>query len=58
VITFREWLDDFASKETKEIGERVILKEIEELREKVPKVFDTFADYYNRTASGERDLYF
>ena len=58
VITFREWLDDFASRETKEIGEKVILKEIEELREKVPKVFDTFADYYSRTAQGERDLYF
>jgi 2-iminoacetate synthase len=58
VITFREWLDDFASIETKEIGEKVILKEIEELREKVPKVFDTFADYYSRTAQGERDLYF
>jgi len=58
VITFREWLDDFASRETKEIGERVILKEIEELKEKVPKVYDTFVEYYNRTANGERDLYF
>jgi len=58
VVTFREWLDDFASPETKAIGETVVKKEIEELREKLPKVFDTFMDYYNRTAGGERDLYF
>ena len=57
-ITFREWLDDFASPETKAIGEKVIAKEVEELKIKVPKVFDTFTDYYNRTANGERDLYF
>jgi 2-iminoacetate synthase len=58
VITFREWLDDFASPETKAIGEKIIVKEIEGLKEKVPLVFDTFMDYYARTASGERDLYF
>ncbi|MDR2577908.1 MAG: [FeFe] hydrogenase H-cluster radical SAM maturase HydG [Chitinispirillales bacterium] len=58
VITFREWLDDFASPETKALGEKIIIKEIEELKVKVPKAFDTFMDYYSRTASGERDLYF
>ncbi|MFP4162575.1 MAG: [FeFe] hydrogenase H-cluster radical SAM maturase HydG [Chitinispirillaceae bacterium] len=58
VITYREWLDDFASPETKEIGEKVIEKEIEEVKTKVPKVWDTFMEYYNRTVNGERDLYF
>jgi 2-iminoacetate synthase len=58
VITFREWLDDFASPETKALGEIIINKEIGELKEKVPKVFEMFMDYYNRTAGGERDLYF
>jgi 2-iminoacetate synthase len=58
VITFREWLDDFATEETKKIGETVIAKEIDELKIAVPKVYDTFLDYYNRTATGERDLYF
>ncbi|MCL2220313.1 MAG: [FeFe] hydrogenase H-cluster radical SAM maturase HydG [Chitinispirillia bacterium] len=58
VVTFREWLDDFATPETKAAGETVINKEIGELQEKVPKVFDTFMDYYNRTVNGERDLYF
>jgi 2-iminoacetate synthase len=58
VITFREWLDDFATPETKSIGEKVIAQEIKEVGEKVPKVYDTFMEYYNRTAAGERDLYF
>jgi len=58
VITFREWLDDFASEETKAAGELVIAKEIEELKTAVPKVYDTFLDYYKRTVGGERDLYF
>jgi len=58
VITFREWLDDFASAKTIEAGEKVILREIKEMKEKVPKVFDTFMEYYHRTAGGERDLYF
>lgn len=58
VITYREWLDDFASPETKEIGEKIIQKEIEEVKVKVPKIWDTFLEYYNRTSGGERDLYF
>jgi 2-iminoacetate synthase len=58
VITFREWLDDFASVQTKELGEKIISNEIEEVKVKVPKVYDHFIDYYNRTAAGERDLYF
>jgi len=58
VITFREWLDDFASAETKALGETIIKNEIDEVKIKVPKVYDHFIDYYNRTAAGERDLYF
>jgi 2-iminoacetate synthase len=58
VITYREWLDDFASAPTKASGEKVIAKEIEEIREKNPKVFDAFMENYERTRTGERDLYF
>jgi len=58
VITFREWLDDFASPETKEIGEKIIQKEIEDVKIKMPNIFDTFIEQYNRTVEGERDLYF
>lgn len=58
VITFREWLDDFASSATKEVGERVIESEIKEIKETMPKVFETFFSQYQKTVKGERDLYF
>ncbi len=58
VITYREWLDDFASPRTKEIGEKIIAKEIEEVRQKMPKVYDAFMGNYVKTSQGERDLYF
>ncbi|MFW5775548.1 MAG: [FeFe] hydrogenase H-cluster radical SAM maturase HydG, partial [Chitinivibrionales bacterium] len=58
VLTFREWLDDFASEETKTISEPVVQHEIEEVREKMPKIFDSFFKHYLRTVDGERDLYF
>ena len=59
VLTFREWLDDFASEETKIAGEKVIQKEIEELKEKVSeKVYNKLLEYYRRIQNGERDLYF
>ncbi|MCX7727727.1 MAG: hypothetical protein N2053_12875, partial [Chitinispirillaceae bacterium] len=59
VLTFKEWLDDFASDKTKEIGEKLISKEIEEIKEKVSiGLFNEFIKSYNRIANGERDLYF
>jgi 2-iminoacetate synthase len=58
VITFREWLDDFASDETRAVGEPIIQKEIEEIRIKMPLVFDNFMENYKKTADGQRDLYF
>ncbi|MFH0879982.1 MAG: [FeFe] hydrogenase H-cluster radical SAM maturase HydG, partial [Lentisphaerota bacterium] len=58
VITFREWLDDFASPETVAAGEKVLRLELEEVRTKMPKVFPQFMSQYERTARGERDLYF
>ncbi|HHX39243.1 MAG TPA: [FeFe] hydrogenase H-cluster radical SAM maturase HydG [Armatimonadetes bacterium] len=59
ILTFREWLDDFASPETAKAGERIIQKEIEEARDKVPeKLFRQLMAYYERTSSGEKDLYF
>jgi 2-iminoacetate synthase len=58
VITFREWLDDFASPETIAAGEKVIAQEIAQVKQQMPEVFDTFMSYYERTRTGERDLYF
>jgi len=58
VITFREWLDDFASGETIAAGEKVIAKEIEQIRLRMPEVFEAFLSYYEKTRAGDRDLYF
>jgi len=58
VLTFREWLDDFASPETKKVGEQVIQREIEEVKKTLPKAYDKLIEYYNRIKNGERDLYF
>ncbi len=63
ILTFREWLDDFASEQTRHIGEQIIEKEIEEVRMQVPEnysetVFNELLKYYERIKNGERDLYF
>jgi len=58
VITFREWLDDFASPETLAAGEKVIAKEIEQVRQRMPEIFETFLSCYEKTRTGQRDLYF
>lgn len=58
VITFREWLDDFASPATQAAGEIVIQKELAEIQAQNSKGYDIFMQYYKRTADGERDLYF
>ncbi|WP_206202399.1 [FeFe] hydrogenase H-cluster radical SAM maturase HydG [Thermodesulfobacterium sp. TA1] len=59
VLTFKEWLDDFASEETKKVGEKVIQKEIEELKQMVSSgVYKKLLEYYQRIENGERDLYF
>lgn len=58
ILTFREWLDDFASPETREIGEKLILQELEEVRREIPLVYPKLLEYYQRIKNGERDLYF
>ncbi len=58
VLTFREWLDDFASPKTKEIGEKILAMEIAQVKEKNPKVYDAFFKNYEETRLGARDLYF
>ncbi|MDI6640929.1 MAG: [FeFe] hydrogenase H-cluster radical SAM maturase HydG [Elusimicrobiota bacterium] len=58
VLTFREWLDDFATEETKKSGEEIIRKEINEVKKQMPNVYPKFMEYYNRIENGERDLYF
>ncbi|MCK9582821.1 MAG: [FeFe] hydrogenase H-cluster radical SAM maturase HydG [Endomicrobiales bacterium] len=58
ILTFREWLDDFASPKTKIAGEKVIEKELMETKEKNPIAYPMLAQYYERIKNGERDLYF
>ena len=58
VITFREWLDDFASPETIAIGENLIAKEIQEIKEKMPSVYPQLMSFYEKTKAGQRDMYF
>lgn len=61
VLTFREYLNDYASAETRLIGEQLIEKELKEIEHNPffsdKKLLPTFMTYYNRIASGERDLY-
>lgn len=61
VLTFREYLDDYASDETRRIGERLIERELAEIRQ-IPffrqgKLLQNFEKYYERIRKGERDIY-
>lgn len=58
ILTFREWLDDFASSTTKKAGEEIIAKEIKEVKERLPLFYPTLVEYYKKIESGERDIYF
>ncbi len=58
IITFREWLDDFGSEPTIAAGEKIIAEEIEQVRVRMPEVYEQFMSYYEKTKTGKRDLYF
>ena len=58
VLTFQEWLDDFASDATKKICMPVLKKELEGIRETLPKFYPTVKEHYDRICAGERDLFF
>lgn len=58
VITFREWLDDFASPQTRAVGEKVIEKEIEEIKQQMPGWYPKMLEFYEKTKKGARDMYF
>lgn len=59
ILTYKEWLDDFASPKTKSIAEKVLQKEIEEVKNMIPpKAFEKLMEYYKRIENGERDFYF
>ena len=61
VLTYKEFLDDYASPETKALGEQIVKKEIEEIKNtkffKDKNLLDKFEEYYQKTSNGQRDLY-
>jgi 2-iminoacetate synthase len=58
VLTFREWLDDFAEPETLALCEPVLNNELAQIRETLPKFYPTVKEHYDRICRGERDLFF
>ncbi len=63
VLTFQEWLEDFASPETVSIGNAIIDKEMGEIAKRVPadyspSLYRAFTEARARVLAGERDLYF
>lgn len=58
ILTFREWLDDFASEATREAGERIIKKELREVEERFPGLYADLLDSYRKVSNGARDLYY
>lgn len=61
ILTFKEWLDDFGTEETRKAGEKVIMKELEEVKAdpyyKENKLDGILNKFYKRISNGERDLY-
>jgi len=62
VLTFREYLSDYASNKTREMGEPLILKEIGEIEsldyfKKKPHLLQKFRNDYSEILNGKRDLY-
>ncbi|MFH1801054.1 MAG: [FeFe] hydrogenase H-cluster radical SAM maturase HydG [Candidatus Omnitrophota bacterium] len=57
VLTFQEWLDDFATPATREVGLRVLEKELEEIKVRNPQGFPVFYQFLERIRKGERDLF-
>ena len=58
VLTFREWVDDFTQNGIKEAAEKVIQREIAEIKEQMPRIYPKFIAAYERVKNGERDIYF
>lgn len=63
VLTFQEWLEDFASPETKKIGDAIIDREMKEIKARVgtdynDAIWEHLTTAREKILKGERDLYF
>lgn len=56
ILTFKEYLMDYASPQTREIGEKVIQEHLEMIKD--PKIKEMAIKELKKIESGERDLYF
>ena len=56
LLTLKEYLEDYASSETKATGEKLIAKEIENIEN--PTVREKTIEYLDRISKGERDFRF
>jgi 2-iminoacetate synthase len=62
VLTYREYLNDYASPATKAIGEELIKKEMAEIEgtdyfQKRPVLLSRFREDYSEIVKGKRDIY-
>lgn len=62
ILTYREYLDDYASEDTRKKGLKVLQKELNQLDDKEyfqqrPEMMKEFKEYYQRVCNGERDLF-
>lgn len=62
VLTYREYLNDYASPATKTIGEELIKKELAEIEEngyfrERPGLLNRFREDYSEIVAGKRDIY-
>ncbi len=55
MLTFKEYLEDYASEETKRVGEELIRNELENYAD--PERKKLLTDRMARMEAGERDLY-
>lgn len=58
VLTFKEYLLDYAAPETREAGEDTITRYLAELEKRLPQKTDRLKEFLTRMEAGERDLYF
>ncbi len=58
ILTYREWLDDFAGEATRAEGLRLIEKELAEVGQQLPDMYTPLLKSYERIVGGERDLFF
>ncbi|HPN55689.1 MAG TPA: [FeFe] hydrogenase H-cluster radical SAM maturase HydG [Candidatus Omnitrophota bacterium] len=57
ILTFKEWLDDFASEETRRVTAPLLARELEQVRRQALPHARLFESYFERIERGERDLY-